>query len=257
MTAQESIKITVIGDGTVGKTSCLSVYTIDEFPTGYIPTVFENYCLDLKVPMKKAIGKNKLKIIKMNLADTAGQEDYDRLRPMQYPNTDCIVIIFDLCNSNTFESAKSKWFEEAQKYLPNVPIIYAGNKLDIKKESDFKLRTLSAGSKADSGARLHNYDKKPLPNDFKTIKNELCSSQFLGKDYFEVSAKENIKIKELFNKAGFYGYQYRYGTLAKERNDKTRKSLNKSIDDGHEKENGNETGVIGRRQKLKNFILRR
>lgn len=55
------------------------------FPEQYIPTVFENY-----VPIVRFEGKT----IELALWDTAGQEEYDRLRPLSYPETDIILIGF-------------------------------------------------------------------------------------------------------------------------------------------------------------------
>jgi len=80
-------KIVVVGDGGCGKTCLLIVYAHNRFPEAYIPTVFENY-----VTNRQFDGK----IIEIALWDTAGQEEYDRLRPLSYPESHVILIVFSV-----------------------------------------------------------------------------------------------------------------------------------------------------------------
>jgi len=62
-------KLVIVGDGACGKTCLLIVFSRDEFPKEYVPTVFENYVTDIEVDGIK---------VELEMWDTAGQEDYDR-----------------------------------------------------------------------------------------------------------------------------------------------------------------------------------
>ncbi|XP_042897548.1 ras-like GTP-binding protein RHO [Parasteatoda tepidariorum] len=116
-------KLVTIGDGGCGKTCLLSVFSKDFFPDAYIPTVFENYVSELEVDNKK---------VELSLWDTAGQEDYDKLRPLSYPDTDVILICFGIDNFVSLENTHNKWYPEIRHFCPHVPIILVGNKLDLR-----------------------------------------------------------------------------------------------------------------------------
>ncbi|KAF6132574.1 ras-like protein family member J [Phyllostomus discolor] len=84
---KKMLKCVVVGDGAVGKTCLLMSYANDAFPEEYVPTVFDHYAVTVTVG-----GKQHL----LGLYDTAGQEDYNQLRPLSYPNTDVFLICFSL-----------------------------------------------------------------------------------------------------------------------------------------------------------------
>ena len=66
------------------------------------------------------------KQVTMVLWDTAGQEEYDRLRPLSYESTDAFVLIFDRYSIDTYENIKSRWFPELQQHAGHVPIVLVG-----------------------------------------------------------------------------------------------------------------------------------
>lgn len=130
-------KLVIVGDGACGKTCLLIVFSKDQFPEVYVPTVFENYVADIEVDGKQVSHLSKedrcwLTIIALQvelaLWDTAGQEDYDRLRPLSYPDTDVILMCFSIDSPDSLENIPEKWTPEVKHFCPNVPIILVGNK---------------------------------------------------------------------------------------------------------------------------------
>jgi len=132
---QKTIKVVVIGDGAVGKTSLLIYYTTKAFPREYIPTVFDNYsCIEM------FDGKP----VSLVLWDTAGQEDYDQLRPLSYPQTDVFLICFSLVSRDSFHNVKHKWVQEINSSNAGTPLLLVGTKRDLRDELEKTDKNASA-----------------------------------------------------------------------------------------------------------------
>ncbi|KAL2672353.1 hypothetical protein Neosp_013058 [[Neocosmospora] mangrovei] len=70
--------------------------------------------------------------VDITMTDTPGQEDYERLRPICYPNGNVIVLTFDKSIPDCFDNIEEVWMPEIQHFLPNTPIILVGNKKDLE-----------------------------------------------------------------------------------------------------------------------------
>lgn len=132
-----SMKIVVVGDGGCGKTCLLVSYTQQKFPEIYVPTIFENYVTTVRSPQGK--------LIDLALWDTAGQEEYDRLRPLSYPDADIILICFALDNLVSLQNVKDMWYPEVNHFCPGVPVVLVGTKTDLRQTLDPDLPAKLAG----------------------------------------------------------------------------------------------------------------
>ncbi|TPX32969.1 hypothetical protein SmJEL517_g03998 [Synchytrium microbalum] len=116
-------KLVFVGDGAVGKSSLLSVYATGDFPSDYVPTIFENFVTFIDIDGKE---------IELALWDTAGQDDYDRLRPLSYPDTDVVLLCFPVDSPDGFDNLIEKWLPELNHHCPHTPKILVGLKADLR-----------------------------------------------------------------------------------------------------------------------------
>ena len=170
-----SMKCVAIGDGAVGKTSLLISFSSNSFPEDYVPTVFDNYNANVMW---------KQKTISMGLWDTAGQEDYDRLRPLSYPDTDIFIVCYSIVNPSSYTNVKSKWIPEIRHHCPETPVVLIGTKLDLRENVD----TLK---------RLKERDQAPITYDLGVkLQKEIGAVAFA-----ECSALTQKGLKDAFNLA--------------------------------------------------------
>ena len=158
----EVVKLVVVGDGTVGKTCLLITYTTNEFPARYVPTVFDEYSAEVKVGEK---------LVHINLWDTAGQEEYDRLRVMSYPQTSAFILCFSLVNPVSFRNIRSKWYPEVAYHCPTAKLILVGTKADLRHDPH-----VIAELKADGEVAVQKHEAE-------TLKKEIKAFAYIGKTF--------------------------------------------------------------------------
>ncbi|KAG5269485.1 hypothetical protein AALO_G00202580 [Alosa alosa] len=171
----QSIKCVVVGDGAVGKTCLLISYTTNAFPSEYIPTVFDNYSSQVTLDSRT---------ISLNLWDTAGQEEYDRLRTLSYPQTNVFVICFSIASPPSYENVKHKWHPEVTHHCPNTPILLVGTKKDLRNDPEIQKKL-----KDQNQTTVTLQQGQALARQIQAIK------------YLECSALNQDGIKEVFAEA--------------------------------------------------------
>ncbi|EME40673.1 hypothetical protein DOTSEDRAFT_74277 [Dothistroma septosporum NZE10] len=171
-----SKKFVVVGDGGCGKTCLLISYSQGYFPEKYVPTVFENYITTVE---HKRSGKG----VELALWDTAGQEEYDRLRPLSYPETDLLFVCFAIDCPNSLENVLDKWFPEVLHFCPTTPIILCGLKSDLRHK-----RTCIELLKTQGLTPVTQQQGKQV-------------AQKMGAMYMECSSKEMAGVHEIFDTA--------------------------------------------------------
>ncbi|XP_039113575.1 transforming protein RhoA-like [Hyaena hyaena] len=172
-------------DGACGKTCLLIVFSKDQFPEVYVATVFENYVADIEVDGKQ---------VELALWDTAGQEDYDRLRPLSNPDTDVILMCFSIDSPDSLENIPEKWTPEVKHFCPNVPIILVGNKKDLRNDEHTR-------------RELAKMKQEPVkPEEGRDMANRIGAF-----GYMQCSAKTKDGVREVFEMATRAALQARRG----------------------------------------------
>jgi len=175
---EKNFKIVVIGDGAVGKTALCEVYAKGKFPEGYSPTVFDSYPREIK---------NGDKVKTVTIWDTAGQEGYDHVRKLMYPNTDLFLVCFCLNKRASFENVREKWMKNdlmSAPSLENTPRYLIGTMKDL------------CGDEQKAIAEKH-----PTTNEINKLVRD-----FHFKGFMKVSSKADPdSVKEAFEEAARLG----------------------------------------------------
>ncbi|KAJ7113688.1 P-loop containing nucleoside triphosphate hydrolase protein [Mycena crocata] len=174
-----------------GKTSLLNVFTRGFFSQVYEPTVFENYVHDIYVDDQQ---------VELSLWDTAGQEEFDRLRSLSYAETHVIMICFSvrgtlaLClfpdrdvqvdNPVSLENVETKWLDEILEYCPGVKLVLVALKCDLRDDRPVK-------------ERLQRYGAHPVQYE----EGLAVARRIRASRYLECSSKHNRGVAEVFYEA--------------------------------------------------------
>ncbi|XP_055338346.1 ras-related protein rab7-like [Paramacrobiotus metropolitanus] len=158
------LKVIILGDSGVGKTSLMNQYVNKKFSNQYKATIGADF-------LTKEVAVDD-RLVTMQIWDTAGQERFQSLGVAFYRGADCCVLVFDVNNAQSFKSLDS-WRDEfliqaSPRDPENFPFVVLGNKIDLD-------------TRAVTTARAQSW----------------CQSKG-NIPYFETSAKENINVEQAF-----------------------------------------------------------
>ncbi|GAA94042.1 hypothetical protein E5Q_00689 [Mixia osmundae IAM 14324] len=171
-----SRKILVLGDGASGKTSLLTVYTKGFFPVAYEPTVFENMVKDCHLDSDTTV--------ELSLWDTAGQEDFDRLRALAYADTHIALLCFSVDQPNSLDNIESKWIGEINQHCEGIRLCLVALKCDLRDDPRTRRELAKTGEH---------------PVEYEA--GVAVAKRIRASRYLECSAKENRGVSEAFEEA--------------------------------------------------------
>lgn len=132
----------------------------------------------------------------IKLHDTAGQEEYDRVRKLFYGDADCFILCYSIDNKASFQNIWQKWLHELRSIDRLVPIVLVGNNcfIFILIHKNIHLQ-IPIGTKTDL---RQNLIRKQL---ITTEEGESLKRKINANTFIECSAKDNIQIKETIYEA--------------------------------------------------------
>eukprot|EP01117_Protostelium_nocturnum_P005119 TRINITY_DN185_c0_g1_i1.p1 TRINITY_DN185_c0_g1~~TRINITY_DN185_c0_g1_i1.p1 ORF type:complete len:200 (+),score=56.71 TRINITY_DN185_c0_g1_i1:224-823(+) len=195
MPSEPTIKCVSVGDGGVGKTSMLVSFTTNSLPDGHIATVFDNHNANIQMDKK---------MYNISLWDTAGQEEYDRLRPLSYPQTDVFLLCFDIVHPPSLDNIITKWIPEITQHCPQAKFVLVGTKADLRGQKEQMLK-------------LKKYCMSPVTFE----QGQQAAIQFGASSYVECSAVTQKGLSSVFEEAvkAVFGKKRSKGTTNKKKKD--------------------------------------
>lgn len=136
--------------------------------------------------------------IELTLQDTPGQEDYDRQRPLYYPDTDVVLLCFSIESHSTLENVQEKWAPEVKHFCPYVPIVLVGIKKDTRNDPNIL-------------QKLHEMKRKPVTSQ----EGQSMAEKIHAFAYMECSAKTKEGVEEVFETATRAALQVKKGKKEK------------------------------------------
>ncbi|CAF9909040.1 hypothetical protein IMSHALPRED_007574 [Imshaugia aleurites] len=183
-----SVKLVLLGEAAVGKSSLVLRFVNNDFQENKEPTIGAAFLTQ----------KSHLphRTIKFEIWDTAGQERFASLAPMYYRNAQSALVVYDLTKPTSLVKAKH-WVAELQRQAnPGIVIALVGNKLDLTDEN----AAASGGASTSEGSDAEGAETPETSGDARKIstKEGRAYAEEEGLLFFETSAKTGVNVQEVF-----------------------------------------------------------
>ncbi len=187
-----SLKIIILGDSNVGKTSILLKYVDGYFPTIYVATIGVEY----KV---KKITINGVDI-NLHIWDTAGQERFRSITKSFMQNADGIIYVYDITQRESFNNLKT-WIRESDQATQGFKKIIVGNKIDLENNRKIGKDVVQKFCEENNikGVEMSAKEGKNIGECFEYLARDIIgvkTKDELLKKYTEEAREKGISIKE-------------------------------------------------------------
>ncbi|TMW61152.1 hypothetical protein Poli38472_013615 [Pythium oligandrum] len=181
---RHKLKLLLLGDSGVGKTSLMRVFSGDEFSESMLATAGVDFKL-----RNIALGDEE---IALQIWDTAGQERFHRITATYYKGANGIVLVYDVTDKKSFDNV-GYWMNNIRQYAsPHMPaMLLVGNKIDLPK------RVVST---EEGLATAKQYNVRFIETSAKTSENTNGALETIARDAFYMSVNPNVSQKMLMEK---------------------------------------------------------
>jgi small GTP-binding protein len=171
------LKVVIVGDGTVGKTSLVRRYCEGKFQSARVATIgVDFYTQRVRVGQ----GSDQEQTVKLSIWDMAGQERFGVVRTGFYRGSRAAALVYDVTSLSSLGNLK-RWRDEVREVVSDLPFVMVGNKVDLE----------------------------------RSVRSELAqaAAAYLGAEYLETSALSGEGVASLFQALARLAVKPRSGTL--------------------------------------------
>ncbi|XP_063829195.1 uncharacterized protein LOC135078595 [Ostrinia nubilalis] len=164
-TAEEEVKVVLVGDTQCGKTSLVQRFVSDTFIEAYTPTGFEKYGYTCTVADYR---------VNFSVWDTSGTTAYDTVRPLAYQDARIFMLCFNVAEPESLHNAAAKWYREVRTHGGSAPVLLCGCKADLRHDKETvamlsKLRSHPVTSEEETVAMLSKLRSHPVTSEEETV----------------------------------------------------------------------------------------